>query len=51
MPFWLFNAQASFQRYINNILVKKLNIFVILYLDAILIYIKDQDQEYVEAVH
>ena len=33
----------SFQGYINKILVKKLNIFVIIYLDNILIYIKDLD--------
>ena len=41
MFFKLFNILASFQGYINKILVKKLNIFVIIYLDNIFIYIKD----------
>ena len=41
MPFGLSTALASFQVYINKILVKKLNIFVILYLNDIFIYIKD----------
>ena len=31
---------ANFQSYINKILAKKLNIFIVLYLDNILIYIK-----------
>ena len=35
------NAPASFQRYINKIFAKKLNIFVIEYLDNILIYTDD----------
>ena len=38
MSFKLTNALASFQRYINKIFAKKLNIFVILYLKNILIY-------------
>ena len=50
MPFWLFNAPASFQGYINKILAKKLNIFVIVYLDDILIYIEDPGQAHVNAV-
>ena len=50
MPFRLFNALASFQDYINKILAKKLNIFVIVYLDDILIYIEDPGQSHVEAV-
>ncbi len=41
---------ASFQGYINKILTKKLNIFVIVYLDNILIYIKDLGQPHVEEV-
>ena len=41
---------ASFQGYINKILAKKLNVFVIVYLNDILIYIKDNNQGYVEAV-
>ena len=42
MPFGLSNAPASFQGYINKILVEKLNIFVIVYLDDIFIYTEDQ---------
>ena len=41
MPLGLSNAPASFQDYINKILAKKLDIFVIIYLNDILIYIKD----------
>lgn len=44
MPFELSNIQASLQGYINQILTKKLDIFVIIYLDDIFIYTKDQDQ-------
>ena len=50
MPFGLTNALASFQRYINKILAKKLDIFVIMYLDNILIYTDDDGDEYVTAV-
>ena len=50
MPFGLSNAPASFQGYINKILAEKLDIFVIVYLDDILIYIEDQGQGHVEAV-
>ena len=42
MPFRLFNALASFQGYIYKILAKKLDIFVIIYLDNILIYIANK---------
>ena len=38
MPFGLTNILASFQGYINKILAEKLDIFVIMYLDNILIY-------------
>ena len=41
MSFRLFNAPVSFQGYINKILAQKLNIFDIVYLNDILIYIKD----------
>ena len=41
MPFGLSNASASFQSYINKIPAKKLDIFVIIYLDNIFIYTKD----------
>ena len=48
--FGLSNAPASFQGYINRILAEKLNVFVIVYLDNILIYTKDEGQGHVEAV-
>ena len=41
MSFGLSNALASFQDYINKILAKKINIFIIVYLDNIFIYTKD----------
>ena len=50
MPFGLSNAPASFQGYINKILAKKFNIFVIVYFDDIFIYIKDPGQAHVNAV-
>ena len=50
MLFKLSNAPASFQGYISKILAEKLNIFVIVYLDVILIYIKDPSQGHVKAV-
>ena len=50
MPFRLLNAPASFQGYINKILAKKLDIFIIVYLDDILIYTKDASQAHVNAV-
>ena len=50
MPFGLSNAPASFQGYINKILARKLDIFVIVYLNDILIYIKDPSQAHVNAV-
>ena len=50
MPFGLSNAPTSFQRYLNKILVEKLDFFVIMYLDNILIYNEDPGQPHVEAV-
>ena len=50
MPFGLLNVPASFQIYINKILAKKLDVFVIVYLNDILIYTKDGNQAYVNAV-
>ena len=50
MPFGLSNAPASFQGYINKILAEKLDIFVIVYLNDILIYIENQGRGHVEAV-
>ena len=50
MLFGLSNASAIFQRYINKILAEKLDIFIIIYLDDILIYTKDLRQPHVKAV-
>ena len=41
MPFGLSNTPATFQRYVKKILAKKFDIFVIVYLDDILIYTED----------
>ena len=49
MPFGLSNTPATFQRYFNKILAEKLNIFVIVYLDNILIYTKDPGQPHIKA--
>ena len=51
MPFGLSNTPASFQCYINQILAQKLDIFVIVYLDDILVYTKDPSQPHVDVVH
>lgn len=39
--FGLSNTPTSFQGYLNKILVKKQDIFVLVYLDNILVYSKD----------
>ena len=50
MLFGLMNALASFQRYINKIFTEKFDIFVIVYLDEILIYTDDDRDGHVTAV-
>ena len=50
MLFGLSNAPITFQGYVNKILAEKLDIYVIVYLDDILIYIEDLSQPHVEAV-
>ena len=44
MPFGLTNAPASFQRFINEVCREHLNIFVIAYLDDILIFSKTLEE-------
>ena len=50
MSFGLSNTPASFQGFINKIPAEKLDIFVIVYLDDILIYTQDPGQGHLEAV-
>lgn len=50
MPFELSNNVTSFQKFINKILVENLYIFIIVYLDNILIYSQNLGQEYLNAV-
>ena len=50
MPFGLSNTSACFQGYINKILAEKLDVFVIVYLDDILIYTEDAGQVHVNVV-
>ena len=49
IPFGLSNAPNNFQGYIHKILAKMLNVFVIVYLDDILIYTEDKGRDHVEA--
>lgn len=51
MSFNLSNISASFQGYINKIFAEKPNIFVILYLDNILIYTEDPAWSHMKAVY
>ena len=44
------NALASFQEYIKRIIARKLDIFVIMYLDDILIYIDNDGDRHVITV-
>ncbi len=50
MPFRLTNTPATFQGYINKILVEKLDIFMIVYLNNILIYTESEGKDHVETV-
>ena len=51
IPFGLSNTPTTFQGYVNKILAEKLDIFVVVYLDNILIYIKDPGQPHIKAVY
>ena len=50
MQIRLSNGLANLQDYINKILVKKLNIFIIVNLDDIIIYIEDLGLGYIKTV-
>lgn len=50
MLFDLSNTPSSLQGYINEILAKKFNVFVIVYLDNILIYRKDAGQAHINII-
>ena len=44
------NTLITFQRYINKILIEKFNVFIIVYLDNIFIYIKNKGKDYIKAI-
>ena len=50
MPFGLTNTPASFQEYINKIFAEKIDIFVIIYLNDLLIYINNDGDGHVSAI-
>ena len=50
MFFGLTNISRSFQDYVNKILAEKLNIFIIFYLNNILIDTKDLRKSHVKAI-
>ena len=50
MSFGLRNAPAGFQRYILKIFAKKLDIFIIVILDNILIYNNDDKDGYIVVI-
>ena len=48
--FGLTNVLTTFQDYINKILTKKLDVYMIMHLDDIFIYSKNKREEYVKVV-
>lgn len=50
MHFRLSNVLVKFQSYINKILAKKFNIFIIVNLNNILIYTKNWSQDHMIAI-
>ena len=51
MLFGLTNALVTFLGYINKILTKKLDVFIIVYLDDILSYTKDKGEGHILTIH
>ncbi len=50
ISFGLTNTLITFQGYINKIPTEKLNVFIMVYLDDILIYTKNKRKKYMEAL-
>ena len=50
MFFSVFIIFANFQDYINKVLVEKINIFIIIYINNIMIFIKNTSQSYIKAI-
>ncbi len=50
MLFRLTNAPTAFQEYINKILLEKLNIFIIIYLENIFIYIENIGESHIKTI-
>ena len=48
--FGLFNAPANFQGYVNKILIEKLDVFIIVYLDNTLINTENAGQGHIKAL-
>ena len=51
MIFGFFNAPGIFQGYINKIVAENLDIFVIVYLNDIVIYVKNLSQPHIKAIN
>ena len=50
MFFGFSNALITFQEYVIKILIEKLDIFIVMYLNDILIYIENPSQPHIEAI-
>ena len=50
MLFGLSNTPARFQNYITKLFAKKLDIFIIIYLDDIQVFIEGSGQPYIETM-
>jgi hypothetical protein len=52
MPFRLTNVLATFQRFINKVLGEHLDVFIVAYLNDILIFLKTKEQhiKYIQAI-